>query len=75
MGVLFYLLLTGCLFIFFVYASIITILLVLAGLPLIGLVVSPSSAAFQNLTNPLLLEFAGGIVVASQADRLSGVPT
>jgi len=74
MEILFYLLFAGTLFISFMRARLTAILLILAGLSLIGMIVPQSSAVFENLTNPLLLEFAGGIFVASQAERLSRIP-
>ncbi|MGI4747900.1 MAG: hypothetical protein ACRYGI_01630 [Janthinobacterium lividum] len=64
--ILFYSLFAGTLFVSFLRTRLIAIMLVLADLSLIGMIVPQNSATFENLTNPLLIEFAGGVFVASQ---------
>ena len=71
---LFYLVFAATLLLSALWLRLIAILFVLICLALFGFLHGPVDAFVTDLTQPLMLEFAAGIVIATQYDRLRSMP-
>ena len=72
--ILFYLLFAGTLWLARGRIRLLVILVILTTLSVVGFLHGTVDAFLQDLTHPLMLEFAAGIVVAAQFDRLRALP-
>ncbi|MGI4797142.1 MAG: acyltransferase family protein [Janthinobacterium lividum] len=73
--ILFYLLFAGTLWITSGPIRLVIIMTVLIGLSIAGVLHGVVNAFLEDLTSPLMLEFAAGIIVATQFSRLRALPS